>query len=92
VLAPADIAPPPPWQADLVRYSEFRELVDGVFGRLGRTLAADQVIGALGDRTANQALADGEAPAVVWRALCDAMEVPAAQRWGPEPRRRARER
>ena len=72
-----------------MRYSEFRDLLDGVFGPLGRTLAADQVIGALGDRTANEALADGADPAVVWRALCDAMEVPAAQRWGPEPRRRA---
>ena len=74
-----------------MRYSEFWDLVDGVFGRLGRTLAADQVIGALGDRPADQALADGEEPAVVWRALCDAMEIPAAQRWGPETRRRARD-
>ena len=86
-----DIPPSAPWQADPVRHSEFRELLDGVFGRLGRTLAADQVIGALGDRTADRALAEGEEPAVVWRALCDAMEVPAAQRWGPEPRRRVRD-
>ena len=89
MLARTDIAPLAPWQADPVRYSEFRDLLDGVFGRLGPTLAADQVIGALDDRTANQALADGEDPAVVWRALCDAMEVPAGQRWGPDRRRRA---
>ncbi len=75
-----------------MRYSEFWELVDGVFGPLGRTLAADQVIGALDDRTAGRALADGEDPMVVWRALCDAMEVPPAQRWGPDRRRRTNER
>lgn len=71
-----------------MRYSEFWELVDGVFGRLGRTLAADQVISTLDDRTAEQALDDGEDPALVWRGLCDAMEVPAAERWGPDRRRR----
>lgn len=77
------------WQAVPVRYSEFRELLDGVFGRMGRVLAADQALGALGDRTADEALADGEQPAVVWRALCDAMEVPAELRWGPaRPTRR----
>jgi len=72
-----------------VRYSEFWELVDDVFGRLGRTLARDQVVGALDDRTAVQALDAGEDPAAVWRALCDAMDVPTAQRWGRDrPRRR----
>ena len=75
-----------------MRYSEFWELVDAVFGRLGRTLAADQAIGALGDRTAERALADGEDPAVVWRGLCDAMDVPAVQRWGPDRRRRVSDR
>jgi len=90
VVAPADIsAGLGPWQADPVRYSEFWELVDDVFGRLGRTLARDQVVGALDDRTAVQALDAGEDPAAVWRALCDAMEVPTAQRWGRDrPRRR----
>jgi len=73
-----------------MRYSEFWELVDDVLGPLGRTLVRDQVVGALDDRTAEQALAAGEDPAVVWRALCDALEVPAALRWGhdkPKPRR-----
>lgn len=66
-----------------MRYSEFWELVDDVFGsRLGRTLTQDQVLGALGDRTSVQALADGEEPRAVWRALCDAMGVPESQRWG----------
>jgi hypothetical protein len=73
-----------------VRYSEFEELVGDVFGpQVGRALVADQVIGALGDRTARQALDDGEEPRAVWRALCDAMEVPEAHRWGSDrPRRR----
>jgi hypothetical protein len=77
------------WQADPVRYSELWELVDDVFGPLGRTLARDHVIGALGDRTLVQALEAGEDPTLVWRALCDAMQVPAADRWGHDrPRRR----
>ncbi|WP_182113609.1 MULTISPECIES: DUF3046 domain-containing protein [unclassified Actinotalea] len=65
-----------------MRYSEFWELVDDVLGPLGRTLTQDQALGGLGDRTAVQALADGEDPRAVWRALCDAMDVPQADRWG----------
>ncbi len=73
-----------------MRYSEFWELVDDVFGPQGRTLARDLVVGALDDRTAVAALDAGEDPAVVWRALCDAQDVPVALRWGhPRPRRRA---
>ena len=76
------------WQAVPVRYSEFWELVDDVFGPQGRTLARDLVVGALEDRTAVVALEAGEDPADVWRALCDAQDVPAALRWGhPRPRR-----
>lgn len=72
-----------------MRYSEFWELVDDVLGPLGRTLVRDQVVGALGDRTAEQALAAGEEPVVVWRALCDALDVPAGLRWGRDrPQRR----
>jgi hypothetical protein len=71
-----------------VRYSEFWELVDDVFGRIGRTLTTDQVIGALGNRTSVQALDAGMEPKVVWRALCDAMEVPESQRFGSTLRRR----
>ncbi len=70
-----------------VRYSEFWELVDDVFGPLGRTLVADQVLGALDDRSGGEALEAGVEPRVVWRALCDAMEVPEADRWGTDVRR-----
>lgn len=73
-----------------MRYSEFWELVDDVFGPLGRTVARDQVVGGLGDRTAEQALGSGEEPVVVWRALCDAMEVPVALRWGRDRQSRRR--
>ncbi|HEY3436698.1 MAG TPA: DUF3046 domain-containing protein [Actinotalea sp.] len=65
-----------------MRYSEFWELVDDVLGPLGRTLTRDQVLGPLGDRTSVRALEDGEDPRLVWRALCDAMQVPPSERWG----------
>ena len=72
-----------------VRYSEFHELVADVFGpQLGRVLVADQVLDGLAERTAAEALADGEDPRAVWTALCNAMEVPAALRWGTDRPRR----
>ncbi|MCL3860174.1 DUF3046 domain-containing protein [Actinotalea sp. K2] len=74
-----------------MRYSEFWDLVDEVFGRqVGRSLAHDQVLGALGDRTSVQALGEGTEPRQVWRALCDAMDVPEHARWGSDQRRPAR--
>mgnify|MGYP000871084632 FL=1 len=73
-----------------MRYSEFWELVDDVLGPGGRTVARDLVLDALADRTAQQSLDDGEEPVRVWRALCDALEVPPALRWGRDrPRRRS---
>ena len=68
-----------------MRYSEFWDAVVDVFGdRMGRVLVADQVLGGLADRTAAQALEAGEDPRTVWWALCDAMEIPLARRWGPD--------
>jgi len=73
-----------------VRNREFWQLVDEVFGpRYGRTLAADQVIGDLDDRTATEAIEAGVEPRTVWHALCDAMDVPDEQRWGQDVRRPA---
>jgi hypothetical protein len=73
-----------------VRNREFWQLVDEVFGpRYGRTLAADQVIGDLDDRTAAEAIEAGVEPRTVWHALCDAMDVPDEQRWGQDVRRPA---
>ncbi|MDR2378160.1 MAG: DUF3046 domain-containing protein [Bifidobacteriaceae bacterium] len=65
-----------------MRHSEFWESMDHAFGpAYAKSLASDLVIGALGSRTAAQALAEGHAPREVWDALCDAMEVDDAVRW-----------
>ena len=40
------------------------------------SVAKDQVLAALGDRTVNQALADGADAKAVWRAVCDTFDVP----------------
>jgi Protein of unknown function (DUF3046) len=40
------------------------------------SVAKDHVIAGLGDRTVNQALADGEDVKAVWRAVCDAFRLP----------------
>jgi hypothetical protein len=73
------------WHALRVRNSEFWELVDGEFGRAhGRTLARDHVLFRMGNRTAEQALNDGEPARDVWFALCDALDVPESRRWGQE--------
>jgi Protein of unknown function (DUF3046) len=76
-----------------VRHSDFWLLMDEVFGAgYARTLASDQVLGALADRTAVQALADGLEPRAVWRAMCDAMEIPEQRRWGSDQARSSRRR
>lgn len=51
-------------------------------GSYARTLARTHVLGALGDRTAQAALDEGEAPRTVWLALCDDLDVPASRRHG----------
>ena len=74
-----------------VRLSEFWTLVDDEFGRAhGRALTKDHVLFELGNRTAEQAIADGEPLRTVWLTLCEAMDVPPERRWGreDEPRRR----
>jgi hypothetical protein len=80
------------WQAVLVRFSEFWSLVDEVFGpAYGRTLVETQVLTVLDSRTAAAALEDGETdPRDVWRALCDAMDVPESKRHGSDDPRRSR--
>jgi hypothetical protein len=73
-----------------VRYSEFRELVDEVFGPgYGRALVREQVLPRLGQRTPAEALEAGVEPRDVWHALCDALDVPDAQRWGRDTHRQA---
>jgi hypothetical protein len=73
-----------------VRLSHFWTLMNDEFGAgYAGSLARDHVIGALGNRTALQALDDGEPPRAVWLALCDDMDVPESHRLGVErkPRR-----
>jgi len=65
-----------------VKHSEFRQALDETFGSAyGRTLAAELVLLALGSRTADQALADGVAPQLVWDAVCEEMDLDERVRW-----------
>ena len=76
-----------------MRLSDFWRLVEEEFGAAhGRSLALDQVLLALGDRTPVQALEAGAEPKEVWLALCDAMDVPEERRFGRDPRERRRRR
>ena len=64
-----------------MRLSEFQRAVADEFGAAyGATIVKDVVIGALGDRTASQALEAGVDTRIVWEALCAAMDVP-RERW-----------
>jgi hypothetical protein len=69
-----------------VRVSEFWDLAETEFGRVyAHSLAADLALPRFGDRTAARALAEGEDPRDVWRALCQALDVPEHRRVGPVP-------
>lgn len=69
-----------------VRHSDFWRLMDDEFGPgYARTLASDQVVAALGNRTAAEALRAGVPPREVWDAVCDHMHVPPERRLGVDP-------
>jgi hypothetical protein len=60
-----------------VRQTEFWERMRAQFGAAyADSVAKDHVLSALGSRTVNQALADGEDIKTVWRAVCEAFKVP----------------
>jgi hypothetical protein len=60
-----------------VRLTVFWDRMRAQFGEAyAESVAKDQVIAALGDRTVNQALADGEDAKIVWRAVCETFDVP----------------
>ena len=64
-----------------MRVTEFWERMEGRFGRVyAASVARDQVIGRLGNRTALEALEAGEDPRTVWLAVCEHFEVPVADR------------
>jgi hypothetical protein len=79
-----------------VRLTTFWHQMEGQFGpAYARSVAKDYVLAGLNGRTVDQALADGEDAAVVWRAVCEAFELPERLRlpWLPAPgyRRQRRE-
>jgi len=61
---------------------EFRRAVADEFGDRGAVLTADLVLGELGGRTADEALAAGIDAESVWGALCRAADVPVHRRHG----------
>ena len=68
-----------------MRLSHFNNLMTDEFGHAySQVISRDLVLGALGDRTAEQALAEGEDPKEVWLALCEANNVP-KERWAGKP-------
>ena len=76
-----------------MRLSDFWRLMDDEFGAAyARSLARDHVLGALGNRTALEALESGVKPRETWLALCADMDVPMERRLGKElrgPRKRS---
>lgn len=72
-----------------MRLSEFRALMEQEFGRgYAETVAGNHHLHALGDRTPEQAIADGEKVRLVWETLCDDMDVPPERRYLRDVRRR----
>lgn len=71
-----------------MRSSEFWELVDTEFGVRGRLVVREHVLGALGGRTAQEALDGGVDARRVWFALCDDFDVPEQRRWLSDQRKR----
>lgn len=64
-----------------MRLTEFWERMYRHFGETyADSFARDHVIEQLGSRTVQQALAEGADAKTVWRAVCDAMSLPARER------------
>ena len=64
-----------------MRLTDFWERMAGRFGSAyAESVARDQVIGRLGNRTPYQALADGEDVREVWLAICEHFEIPVRDR------------
>jgi hypothetical protein len=74
-----------------MKLSEFQRAVVDEFGSgYGQALLTDLVLGELGGRTAQQALASGVPPREVWIALCRETGVPQSHWHGagkPAPKR-----
>jgi hypothetical protein len=64
-----------------VRLTDFWDRMNRQFGpAYADSFARDVVIGELGGRTIERALADGDDIKDVWRAVCQVVEVPPSER------------
>jgi len=64
-----------------MRFTVFRRLMADEFGEVrAEMLARDHVFSELGGRTVEDALEAGIPPKDVWRAVCEAFDVPAERR------------
>ena len=64
-----------------MRFTEFWARMELALGpTYAPVWASQQVLADLGGRTVDQALAAGEAPKVVWRAVAERLELPEQQR------------
>ncbi|HEY2508657.1 MAG TPA: DUF3046 domain-containing protein [Streptosporangiaceae bacterium] len=64
-----------------MRLTDFWAKMRKQFGDVyAESVAKDQVLAALGGRTVEQALADGEDAKIVWRAVCETFRVPERMR------------
>jgi hypothetical protein len=63
-----------------MRLTDFWERMRDAFGPHADSLVELHVFSELGGRTPQQALEAGEPALKVWRAVCEAMEVPASRR------------
>jgi hypothetical protein len=65
---------------DVVRLTQFRDLMNDEFGPRAAALTRDHVFAELGDRTVEQALEAGVDARKVWLAVCEAYALPASRR------------
>lgn len=64
-----------------MRFTEFWGRMEGALGpAYAPVWASQQVLADLGGRTVDQALAAGETPKTVWRAVAERLELPEQQR------------
>ena len=64
-----------------MRITVFRKLMTQEFGEVrAEMLARDHMFSALGNRTVDQALEAGLPAKEIWRAVCEAFEVPPDRR------------
>jgi hypothetical protein len=64
-----------------VRLTVFWDRMNSQFGEdYAASVAKDYVLADLGGRTVNQALADGQDVKVIWKAVCEAFDVPGSLR------------